>query len=182
MSKAFQHSPSAPRRIAPTERMRRRGVSMVECVFSVLLTSLLVWGAMEALRASTMQKVEMENRLRARLLALELVSEASAEPYTDPSGTAVFGKEADETGPARSSFDDVDDYTAYSENPICDRGGVAYGNSAGWSRTVTVRWVQANDLKATAGSETGYKRIDVDVLYDGRILESLSVIRTREAP
>ena len=71
---------------------------------------------------------------------------------------------------------------SYSETPICDRSGAAYANSAGWSRTVTVRRVQANDFDATAGSETGYKRIDVNVLYDGRIVESLSVIRTQEAP
>ena len=182
MSGAFKLPPSAPRRTASCGRVRRRGVSLVECVFAVLMTSLLVWGSMEALRASTMQKTESENCLRARLLALELISEASAEAYADPSGTAVFGKEADETGPARSSFDDVDDYVSYSETPICDRSGAAYANSAGWSRTVTVRRVQANDFDATAGSETGYKRIDVNVLYDGRIVESLSVIRTQEAP
>lgn len=181
MNETFQLPPTATRRIAPSGRLRRRGASMVECVFAVLLTGLLVSGAMEALRASTMQKMEMENRLRARLLALELIGEAAAESYADPSGTAVFGKEADETGPARSSFDDVDDYTAYAENPICDRSGAAYTNSTGWTRSVTVRWVQANDFETTAGSETGYKRIDVEVLYDGRILTSLSVIRTKEA-
>jgi MSHA pilin protein MshD len=96
-------------------------------------------------------------------LASQLMTEILASDYIDTGDTPVFGLETGETGSSRALFDDVDDYHGWSESPVEDKDGAAISGLSGWTRAVTVQWVDPSNVATVAGAESGLKRITVTV-------------------
>ena len=71
----------------------------------------------------------------------------------------------------------MDDYAGFSETTLKRRDGTAIPAMTDWSRTVSVTWVDPNNLDSTAGSETGAKRIVVNVSYKGKLVARLDAVR-----
>jgi hypothetical protein len=116
---------------------------------------------------------------RGRLFAEALMTEILQQSYQEPGATYVFGREAGESETIRTAYDDVDDYHGWTESPLAAQDGTALPNSANWSRTVTVEWIDPLDPKQVSGTETGAKRITVVAAF--RSVPQATVIAVRTA-
>ncbi len=115
---------------------------------------------------------------RGRLYAEALMMEILQQAYQDPVEPHTFGREPDESGTTRAANDDVDDYHGWTESPLAAKDGTALPNSANWSRTVTVEWVDPLDPKQVSGTETGAKRITVVAAFRNVPQATVIAIRT----
>jgi hypothetical protein len=112
-------------------------------------------------------------------MARSVMNEALALSYADPNQSAAFGPETGETGATRALYDDVDDLHGLDETPPRDRDGTALDGAATskWRRRVIVAWVDATDFVAERNTETGVKRIKVEVSYAGKPMATLVSVR-----
>ena len=142
---------------------RRRGLSLVEVVFSALLVGVVLVGATDLLGSVIRGHSDNSDRAVGQQLALQLMTEILTQNFEDPN-SPIFGPEADEQIGDRSSFDDIDDYDQWTSAQAEDAKGVQVLNSSGWVREVTVAYVLDPN-----NSPYGYglKRITVDVLKNG---------------
>jgi len=127
----------------------------------VIIGTMLVM-VLNTLGSSVRGKEIRQAKSRGPALAQQLMAEVLQAHYEDPDEAAVFGREASEVGTTRNSFDDVDDYHNWSSAPQ-ENDGTAIANVSGWTRSVTVRYVQPADLTTVSGTDQGIKRITVTV-------------------
>jgi hypothetical protein len=133
-------------------------------VFSLLLTSVVIVGALNAVSATHRTRTQIPTQRQATELAQQLLTEIMQCYYVDPGSSPVFGPETDESTGNRSLFDDVDDYANWSESSPADKNGTALSGYTGWSRSATVVWVNPSDpTGSSVGTDTGLKRITVTV-------------------
>jgi hypothetical protein len=93
-----------------------------------------------------------------------------------------LGPEAGEaTGGTRANFDDVDDYNGWSASPPVNKEGTPHANASEFMTSVTVDYVDPDDLTHAVGSEMGVKRIGVTVTKDGRTLASFTTVVTKRS-
>jgi len=158
---------------------RPRGFSAVEAVVSVLILSLAIVSSLHAYGTYAKGALIRNEAGAAHGLAAELIAEIASQAYEEP-GAAVgtFGTESGES--TRASFDDVDDYDGWSENPPTDRAGTALTDYAAYARSVTVTNVDEATLSSTrTDGSTGAKRIVVTVTCGGKLRARLEAIRMR---
>ena len=161
-------------------RSERRAFSMLEVVISVFLVGTVMVVAMEVFVSATAGRVRNGNQARAVLLAQALIDEILDQPYLELDGTPAFGPETGETADGtRTSFDDVDDYNAWSASPPEAKDGADLPLTGDWSREVSVCWVSADNTETSTASDGGLKRILVTVKYKGEPAASLTVVVTR---
>lgn len=76
----------------------------------------------------------------------------------------TIGTDTGEGSSSRTDFDDVDDYHGWSASPPQDRGGSDLVDYAGWTRSVTVEYVNpVQPGSLGTASDGGAKRITVTV-------------------
>jgi hypothetical protein len=99
---------------------------------------------------------------------------------TESSLSNSIGPEIDEGTSTRLDFDDVDDYDGWTASPPQEKDGTELTEYAGWTRNVTVEFVDAFAPGGSATvSDTGAKRITVTVT-DPRGAETTVVsVRTK---
>jgi MSHA pilin protein MshD len=74
-------------------------------------------------------------------------------------GSAALGVETGESAADKRTFDDIDDFNGWTENPLVDPMMQAVSGFTGYSRSVTVRYVTAG--MATSATATDYKLVHV---------------------
>jgi type II secretory pathway pseudopilin PulG len=156
----------------------RRGLSLTEVVAATFIVALMAVAALNSLGAATSSSESIGNRAVALGLADELMSEILQAPYSDPTDTPALGHESGEPVGPRSTFDDVDDYEDWDQNPPQYRDGTTMPNRAEWRRRVLVEYVQAGDPTQTVGLDQGVKRIRVIVQYGDQVLAEQVALRT----
>ena len=156
---------------------RRRATTLVEVAVSTLLTGILLVAALQTVRNSAFTQYKSSERATAEFLGDALLSEIIAQPYEEPNGTPTFGRESGESGGARTTWDDVDDYTGWSESPPQKKDGTTIPDLTGWQRTVTVQWVTTANTTVVSGTETGLKRIVVAVSHNGQVVWNRVALR-----
>jgi prepilin-type N-terminal cleavage/methylation domain-containing protein len=162
------------------------GFTLVEVVLSMLIVGLVIVAAIETVGAAIRTQTITHDRARAMLLAQDLMNEILQQAYQEPIETPiVFGREASEpVGPAvpRTAFDDVDDYhnwnTTNTRFPPQARDGTPLEGFEGWSRSVVVDYVGANNLGVVTPTPSGIKRITIRVRKGEAILAALRMIVT----
>jgi MSHA pilin protein MshD len=154
--------------------------SLIEVVVSVLIVGGLAVAVLNTMGATAARRRIDADRARGISLAQDLIDEISAAAYEDPGGADLsFGRGADETGTGdRSLFDDVDDYDGWSASPPQLRDGTPMTGFDGWTRSVVVRWADPAVLDADDAAESGLKRIVVRVHRGGRLVASMTTLRT----
>jgi len=156
----------------------RAGFSIVESVMATVVVATMFVAAMRAVGASRTALFLVAERARGMALADALMSEILAQPYGDPSYGSSLGPGSDELDGTRSAWDDVDDYNGWVGNPVQDKQGAAIDGFDGWTRSVTVAWVNPSNLEQTKNQETGVKRITVTVKHGDAVRAELTTIRT----
>jgi hypothetical protein len=149
---------------------------------SLVIVSVMMVTALNAVGASRVGQRWNADRLRALALASDLMAEITSKAYSDPNETPIFGPEPSEVLIGRPAFDDVDDYSGYSESPPMTSAGVAMTGLSSWSRSVTVSWVNPSDLTTPVLVESGCKLITVKVSRAGQTLAQLTAVRTTSGP
>jgi hypothetical protein len=155
-----------------------RGMALVEVLISSAITAVLFVAAVVTASSARITRQRSMDDINGRQLARTLLIEISKRAYKDPTGLATdaLGRDSGETANVRSTWDDIDDYTGYSQSPPTDLAGVTLIDST-WRWTVTV--TRVSDLAGTASSsETGFKRIQIDVYHGQRIAGRVINIRT----
>ncbi len=153
---------------------------MVELVISLAIISALLVASLNTVAAARTGEYKIAQRGRALLLAQGLMAEILRQAYADPAyGPGSFGIGADEVTGNRSLFDDVDDYHGWTASPPQYKNGSVIPATADYEERVTVAWVNPSNLEQTSGSETGIKRIEVTIRYQGQPVLTLVAFRTQ---
>jgi len=156
---------------------RTTGFTIIESVMSILIVGAMLVMVINTLGSSVRGRKIRQAQSRAPALASQLMAEILQAHYSDLTETAVFGREASESGANRSSFDDVDDYHNWSATPQ-DKEGTPLAGMDGWTRSVTVQYVQPTDLSSVSATDQGIKRITVTVTDPLGHQNSVSAIRS----
>jgi prepilin-type N-terminal cleavage/methylation domain-containing protein len=156
----------------------RRAFSLVEVVIATIIMGVLLVAAMQTVGHSVRAERSNADQSIGFRLAQQLMSEALLAKYVEPDETPTFGPEAAEAVGPRSGFDDVDDYHNWSASPPVNRDGTQIPDRTDWERTVTVEYVNPNNLTSTVGGDQGVKRITVVVKRNDKMVAQLSGIRT----
>ena len=142
---------------------RRRGISLVEAVISMLIVAIMAVAALQTVGSSAVARQTQASQRRGPALASQLMAEILPNHYSEPDETPQFGRETGESSLSRSSYDDVDDYNGWSSSPPAANDATAMSDLSGWARSVTVQYVAPDNLTTVVGSDQGVKRITVTV-------------------
>lgn len=160
----------------------RRAFTIVEAVISMLVASIMLTGALRAVVMSRKTQVSAERRACARVLADELLDQITRLAYTDPAlPTLAPGPEGTEAVSGKAAFNDIDDFNGLTESPPTDRAGTKLTQFAGWTRSVSVAWVDPTNPALVSLTETGAKRITVNVSF-GTVPQARRVIVKTNVP
>lgn len=156
-----------------------RAFTLIETALAALLAGVLLTAALDVLGAARTTEFEVVERQRGLMLGQALLSEILQQAYEDPGLPAgSFGLGADESGPNRALWDDVDDYHGLVDDPPRTRDGSDIAWAADYERRVRVAWVTLADPRVSAGSNTGIKSIVVTVYRADQLVCTLSALRT----
>jgi type II secretory pathway pseudopilin PulG len=150
-------------------RMRRQrgGNSLVELVVATLIVGVLLVAALQAVGQSLLSQARTADLVQSQALARTLLAEILDKSYQEPGSTnPPIGLDTGETAGNRNTYDDADDYHGLSESPPAGADGIAIAAYAGWTRNVTVTWVDPATLVQT-GAESGAKKIIVSMTHNG---------------
>lgn len=157
---------------------RRRSMSMVEIVFSIMLVGGLLVAALNTLGVSVQARQITSNKSLAVMLAQDLISEIMQKEYRENREMVTWGREIGELDGTRINFDDVDDYNNWAASPPQSMDGTVLPNLPGWQRSVEVFYVLPDDLETTTTENTGVKRITVTINKDGDSITRLTCVKT----
>ena len=176
-ARTFQ--PRHPQRRPATRAGRARGFSLVEAMVSAGIVGVMLVASVNLLSSAARTRVADGNRRTGGLLAQQLVSEIISQPYKDEQPLSLlFGPELGEN--LRTEFDDVDDYTNYTEKPPKDHNGLPITGYDQWQRKVRVTWVSADTLSESL-LDTGLVRIEVTVIDPRGVASTASALRAERA-
>ena len=154
------------------------GFSLVEAVVATLIVGILLVAVMNTVGFSNAAQYKSTEQARGEALAQAIMAEILNQAYEEPDDIPSFGRESSESGGSRTTWDDVDDFNEWSASPPEQPDSTQLPNFNGWTRRVSVEWVNPNDLSQTASTETGVKRITVTIERNNRVIASLIAIRT----
>lgn len=166
-----------------TRYCQAHGLSMVEVVLSTILVGFLIVSTMDIVGPMVRSNAHSSDKLVAYSLADELSKEIATHSYSDPdiSGSPPLGVDASENAGVRSTFDDIDDYTGWSSSPPKSSSNIVNTDLVGWRRRVLVEYVLINDPSTVSASDTGLKRVTVQVSKNSVNLATIVTYHSAQA-
>ena len=161
---------------------RRRGFTLIEAVFSVLIVSVMFVAVIKTVASSRMIQYKTNGYSQGVALAQGLMAEIVPQDYEEPVDTPVFGPESPEVAGSRQDWDDVDDYHGWVSTPPQHRDGTVMTEFPGWTRIVVVNWIDSDAIAKAKVTETDAKRITILVSHNGVTMAQLVAVRTRTFP
>lgn len=167
--------------IAKLPATRKAGISLVECVVSMLIIGTMLVAAIHTVGASRMAQFSESQRQQGYILAEALLTEIVNQSYEDahdnPNAPGPTSTES-ATG-NRSLFNDVNDYYGWTASPPQRKDGTAVPDATGWRETITITYLDPGSYANTNGRDHGISRIVVRMTSpQGKPIE-LTTIRTR---
>ena len=146
-----------------TRRDFASGLSLVEVIVSITIISILIVAAMQLFANLARSKSAVLSQDGAGYLAIEMIREIMQKSYQDPNNADEFGIGSEEVTTGRLLMDDIDDYHNWTRSPPQDRSGNPLSQYAHLTRSVQVRYVQADDFTQTADPDEGFKEITITI-------------------
>lgn len=143
-------------------RRRRGGFTLIEMIVSMVVVGVGLAGILVSFDTTVKASTDPLVYKQMLVVAEEMQEEIFLKPYAQGTGTIA--------GCNRSQADDIDDYSGYSDQPVCDIDGVAVPGLAGYRVSVVVGAVSLGAPAAPA------RRIEVRVSH-GR--DSLTLVGWR---
>lgn len=167
--------------IKPTKETRvpSHGFSLVEVVFATFLMGAVLAVSVRGFGQAVARRAQLRDTERAYQFGHDLMNEILAKPYLDPEGGTGLGVDAGESAAQRSTFDDVDDYSGWSETPLKSASGATIPNTSGWTRSVMVLWTDPADPAEPTLSDQGMKVVVINVSSPTGAAVEISAIRCR---
>jgi len=147
-------------------RRLRTGFTLAEAAISTIVVAVMMCAALTGVASTSRSRQVTTEQQVAHLLAEQLLSEILTKSYWDPASTSStsLGPSSEEQATGnRSLFDDVDDYHGWLASPPRHADGTPLAIESGWYRSVTVTFVNFNNLDSPVGTDYGLKRISVEV-------------------
>lgn len=170
-----------PCRMLGQKVKKQDGFSLLELLLALTVLGITIVPILKVFMLTTKLTGYSNNEIQASQLAQDLMEEIVSLPFTDPQSPGSFGCEEIPVQPSagRLLFDDVDDYTIYTQEnknswnaqkPPRDIGGKLVKNADQFSRQATV-YEYKNFLKGkiTTGhsfSHKALKLVKVTVAWD----------------
>lgn len=131
---------------------RHCGFTLVEMVIAIVIISVGLAGVLMAFNATVKSSADPMIHKQMLAIAEEMMEEILLKPYAPATGAI--------SGCNRASADDVSDYAAYTDQPVCDIDGTAVAGLSGYTVSVAV------DAAASLGTlASGVKKVTVTVKY-----------------
>ena len=146
--------------------MNRQGFMMVEAALAVVILSVGLVALGPAFVMTIKASKGAEQIKVATQLSVELLEEIRLHRWDEgtptPSaaisqGSATLGIDSGESAADKTTFDDIDDFNGWTENPPKDPMMQSLANFSGYSRSVTVRYVDST--LAVSAVPTDYKQV-----------------------
>lgn len=151
---------------------RRRGVTLIELVISMVVVGIALSGSFLALHQTIVSSADPMIQQQASAIAEALLEEVLAKAYLDPdSGDVCPTPEVQ-----RSLYDNVCDYQGFDESGVSTQEGVAVAGLELYRARIAV------DTTASLSGLSGAAqllRIDVRVNFSSRVDLTLSGYRTK---
>jgi MSHA pilin protein MshD len=159
----------------------RPGFTLVEAVLSLLIVSVVAVAALTAVAQARATRALTSDRSMAVTLARSMIDEVGTRAYADPqSPSSPIGLDAGESAAAdRTTLDDVDDYHGISESPPRERSGTIIPDATNWRRDVRVEPVDAAAPTNLSATESGVKRVVVEIYLRGKLVLTQRALRTQ---
>jgi hypothetical protein len=136
-------------------------MTLVEVAVSSILVGFVMVAALQAVGQSKLAQRMTADVAIADTLATALVEEVLRLPFCEPGATDTsIGPESGETNSLRQSLDDVDDYHGLSETPPAAIDGSVLAGGDGWTRTVSVVWINPT-TRVVSAAPTSLKQVTV---------------------
>ncbi len=168
--------------IARSLGRHRPGFTMVEVVIAAAIVGALLAATMTAVSAAVKTRVALAEQQYGTTLAASLLDEVCAQSYNPPiyapGNAPIIVYDGTGFPVNRLPFDEITDYSDYTESPPRARDGTVMTEFTGWTRTILVERVLASDLSTVSGSDTGFRKITVTVRHGARVVRKVSQIRT----
>ncbi len=161
--------PPSPRTDEPqpsrSRSRTRSGLTLVEVSISTLIVGLLMIASLQSVANIGRTWTTTNQLVDGQGLAQELIREILAQGYSDPTdpNATTWGPEAGES--TRATFNDLDDYSGWTESPVKDAAGTALTGYTGWTRSVIVQKLATAGYTVLANSaaDNGLRAVTVTV-------------------
>lgn len=142
----------------------RRGLTLVEAVLSVAMTSILILMSLSSMGSIAKARQVATQGYQGTMLAEQLMTEICQNVYIDPNnGTALAPATNEKSNPAsRNLFVGVGNYNGWTESPPQYKNGTTIPNFTGWTRTVAVAYINPSTMAVNI-TDLGVMRITVTV-------------------
>ncbi len=157
------------------------GLTLVEVTVATAVLGLLAMALSGSAHVILSAQRAQEEADLVRDLGISLLDEITALPFEDPdSVTVALGPEPGEWEEpwTRSAFNDVDDYAVWNGRPLRHKCGTPLG-IIGYTRGVTVVWVDPEDFGSVKDEPTHVKRITVTVYRSGQAAGTFVAFRVQ---
>jgi len=160
----------------------RRGFSLIEAAISTVIVGVMAAAALSVVGGAARGAAREREWRQSQALASALLSEVMASAFSDPQGGAAFGIDTGETAGARGTFDDVDDFSGYTEIGPTDALGNNIVWATGWERRVTVANVLIDNPNKEESNETdtGLRRVTVSVTSPRQQVRTITALKARD--
>jgi hypothetical protein len=160
-----------------------RGGSLAETIVCLAIVGLLMVPAMDLLGSVARSSAIDAHAEQLTSLSCDLLAEVLQASFADPEEpTRAPGVDTGEDASSRATFDDLDDYAGWTENPPRDRDGNALPGLNGYRRTVSVTFASAANPNANSSSATDLKRVTVVSADAFGTQAAVSCLRYRYGP
>jgi len=152
-------------------------MTLIEAVISIVIVTTMLVAAVSALGSFSRARRSQFDRCAGAGLARALMSEILQMRYIEPGQYVSFGREDGEADDVRSAWDDVDDYAGLVESSPKTRDGEQIVGAEGWTRSVTVEFVQPENPTQASPEDTGLVRITVSATSPTGVTTTLEALR-----
>jgi len=157
--------------------------TLVETVVSMLLVAFVIVSTLSIVGPIARSSTVQADKLVAANLANEMAEEIGSKLFIDPAAESqdALGIDKDDSVFIRSMYDDIDDFHGWSSSPPKNSFGGPYTSMKEWTRSVTVMHVMLADPSAESKTNTGLKKVTVEVSKNGTVLSSISTLHSQAA-
>ncbi len=163
--------------------MENRAFTYIEVLLAVVILGLVLIPLLSQFYIGFQSNITSEVVTQANDLASDLMEEIKSRRFDEnvfpdePVNANALGIDAGENPGQRSTFDDVDDYNGWQEQPPTSVAGTPLSDFSLFSRSVSVDYVQLSaNTWAHSPSATYYKRIIVTVTHPAILPRTLETI------
>jgi hypothetical protein len=145
-------------------------MTLIEGAVACVVVALVAVAGIRAVTIAAAARTTVDARARGMLYAQELAERIASLRYQDDATPgAPIGLDAGEIAGDPATMDDVDDFHGLKASPITDANGDVVTTDA-WAASVSVAWVDWSNGGIQSPTETGLKRIEVQVTLSGKVV------------